>query len=199
MMRWIPAFGGAALAVLVILVPLAHRSTTSVEYRNLRVVTPGVLYRSGQLSRCGFDRVVAELGIGTVISLRDSVDAGGCLDDEWKRMRCRGAGRTFVRLPPPDWNDPTDGTVREFLRLLASPTTHRPVLLHCFAGIHRTGGLCAAYRVSIQGWSADDAIAEMQSIGTARTTFGEDLLRFVKRRESIHDGSADHTDFSGVR
>jgi hypothetical protein len=70
-----PGNGRRIFGVTVVLVPLAHRTTTSVEDWNLRVVTPDELYRNGQFSRCGFDRVVAGLGIGTVISFRDSVDS----------------------------------------------------------------------------------------------------------------------------
>jgi tyrosine-protein phosphatase SIW14 len=54
--------------------------------------------------------------------------------------------------------------VREFLRVMDDPTNH-PVLVHCFAGVHRTGTLCAVYRMEYQGWTADRAIAEMEEYG----------------------------------
>ena len=37
----------------------------------------------------------------------------------------------------------------------------KPLYMHCRAGVDRTGVLAAAYRILIEGASADDAIAEM--------------------------------------
>jgi protein tyrosine/serine phosphatase len=40
-----------------------------------------------------------------------------------------------------------------------------PVLVHCFAGVHRTGAYCAIYRMEYEGWSNAEAIAEMRRCG----------------------------------
>jgi protein-tyrosine phosphatase len=42
------------------------------------------------------------------------------------------------------------------------------VLVHCRAGLHRTGCLVAVYRMEYEGWSARRAIDEMKANG-----FGE--------------------------
>ena len=39
------------------------------------------------------------------------------------------------------------------------------VLVHCFAGLHRTGAYCAAYRMGFNGWSQQQAILEMKHLG----------------------------------
>jgi tyrosine-protein phosphatase SIW14 len=54
--------------------------------------------------------------------------------------------------------------VREFLRVMDDPSNH-PVLLHCFAGIHRTGTMCAIFRMEYHRWPVEPALAEMQLYG----------------------------------
>jgi protein tyrosine/serine phosphatase len=40
-----------------------------------------------------------------------------------------------------------------------------PMLIHCKAGLHRTGLLAALYRVEYQGWTVNDAYREMKAQG----------------------------------
>jgi protein tyrosine/serine phosphatase len=40
-----------------------------------------------------------------------------------------------------------------------------PVLLHCKAGLHRTGVLSAIYRMEYNGWSRADALRELKAHG----------------------------------
>jgi tyrosine-protein phosphatase SIW14 len=143
------------------------------------------LYRSGQMTPEGFRRVVREQGIRTVISLRDRVDESGEYEDGAEVEYCREHGIGFYRLPPADWTPvggviPGDENIKEFLRILDDPTTQRPVLIHCFAGIHRTGAHCAVYRIEYQNWSAADAIAEMRAVGTSRSTFADNLIQYLE-------------------
>lgn len=67
--------------------------------------------------------MIRELGIQTVISLRDSADGEGTFDDQWEAEVCRREGRPYVRLRPIDWkaSDATnDRTITEFLQILDS-------------------------------------------------------------------------------
>ncbi len=175
---------GVVVAVGVALVPVGYRSDRSVEYRNFRAVKPGELYRSGQMTPRAFRRVVGEYQIGTVISLRETVDPSGVLADQFEEDYCRANGIGFHRLAPADWEPvagvvPGDRNVRAFLAILDAPTTRRPVLVHCFAGIHRTGAHCAVYRVEYDGWSPAEAIAEMKHSGGPRATFAGNLLNYL--------------------
>lgn len=43
--------------------------------------------------------------------------------------------------------------------------THKPIYIHCKAGVDRTGMVCATYRVRIFAWSKEDAIKEMFAMG----------------------------------
>ena len=182
---WLPFVLGSVLAAAIGLLPVGYRSWSSTEFRNLRVVEADRLYRSGQMTPSGFRRVVREQGIRTVISLRDTRDDSGDHEDQPEMDYCRANGVAFYRLPPADWSPingviPGDRNIEEFLRILDDPATQRPVLVHCFAGIHRTGAHCAVYRMEYQNWSAAEAIAEMKSMGSPRTTFADNLLQYLE-------------------
>ena len=40
-----------------------------------------------------------------------------------------------------------------------------PVLIHCKAGLHRTGVMVAVYRMEYQAWTSHEAISEMKAHG----------------------------------
>ena len=186
---------GLLLTGVIVAAPFGYRSVESVRYRNFRVVKEGELYRSGQMTTSGLARVTREFHIGTVISFRDRKDETGVNDDLSESELCAQNGIAFHRIAPADWSPvngviPGDETVKEFLRILDDPKTRKPVLVHCFAGIHRTGAHCAVYRMEYDGWSADDAITEMLSMGTPRTTFAPNLLEYLSKyqRNQLREG-----------
>ena len=51
---------------------------------------------------------------------------------------------------------------------------HRPLLVHCAAGVHRTSAAYAAWRMKHCGWSLDQALAEAAKYGV--TVGGEPEL-----------------------
>ena len=172
------------LLALIAGLPAAHYSLTSVETRNFRVVTPGVLYRSGQMTPAGLSRILDEYRIRTLISFRDSRDSTAPPPDEFETDLCQSKRVEYHRLAPQRWSAP-DGTVpakanvAKFLEIVRDPKTPRPILVHCFAGIHRTGAFVAIYRMECEGWSNDDAIQEMLRIGSIRSTFENDQLDYL--------------------
>jgi protein tyrosine/serine phosphatase len=54
--------------------------------------------------------------------------------------------------------------IDQFLALMDDPSNH-PVLLHCKAGLHRTGVLTAVYRMEYDGWDSAAALAELKANG----------------------------------
>lgn len=153
-------------------------------YRNFRVVEDGVLYRSGQLPPDVFERTVREYRIRTVVSLRDSYTKAVPPDQEEVRY-CEANGMRHFRISPEPWSSP-DGCVpaaegvREFLRIMDDRDALKPILVHCFAGIHRTGAHVAVYRMEYQHWTPDAAVAEMLDVQPRRAHFEPDMLGFLR-------------------
>jgi protein tyrosine/serine phosphatase len=166
------AFATVVVALMVG-VPLWYKHEHDRHFRNFRVVKEGVLYRSGQMDLDGLKRIVRDYDIRTIISLREGDDVADQDEAEW----AINADLRHVRIPPRPWSS-VDGSVPAtvgldaFRKVMDDPSNY-PVLVHCFAGIHRTGACCAVFRMDYQGWSNCEAIAEMRALGY--TTLDDDL------------------------
>ncbi len=164
---------GATLVGLLIAGPVAFAFHQQARMRNFRVVRDGVLYRSGQMSLAGLKRAIHDYGIRTVVSLRDEDRP----DDLAEEAFCRKEEINFYRLPPRHW-DTTDGpaevepNVCKWRDIISDPENY-PILVHCFAGIHRTGAYVAIYHMERDHWGNDEAIADL--IANGYTTLGGDL------------------------
>jgi tyrosine-protein phosphatase SIW14 len=174
-LRWIL---GLMIAGLVTVVPLIHFRAVYAHGKRLREVTPDVLYRSGQMTADGFADAVHNLHLHTIINLQDEypdpdISRGFTSSGTVKESElCRQLGVRYVYIPPdliarraiPEYRPQA---IDRFLAVLDDPSAY-PVLIHCHAGLHRTGIMTAVYRMEYQGWSWRDAIAELKANG-----FGE--------------------------
>ncbi|MBI1832191.1 MAG: tyrosine-protein phosphatase, partial [Planctomycetes bacterium] len=153
MQKLLPWILGPLLVVSMIAAPLGYYRWRDREFRNFHVVEEGVLYRSGQLPIHRLQELVFARGIRTVICLRKGNDPNDQREEEWIKAR----GLKFVRIPPPRWypdadgKTPADDALKTFRAVMDDPANY-PVLVHCFAGYHRTGAMCAVYRMDYQGW-----------------------------------------------
>src|SRR4051812_27358731 len=102
---------GTGVVLLVGAVPVLYSSHQQTNFRNFHVVEDAVLYRSGQLSRPVFERVVTEYRIKTVITLRTTRDPGRPFPDEWERDVCEARGVRHVRIVPLVWTPDEHGEV----------------------------------------------------------------------------------------
>lgn len=165
---WVVA--GVVVLGLAAAAPLMYASHRQTTIRNFRVVQDGVLYRSGQLSPAAFERVLDEHRIKTVVTLRTVRNPALPYPDAWEADVCAARGVKHIRIIPQVWGPdekgeiPADRVVKQFLDVVDDPANY-PVLVHCFAGIHRTGTLCALFRMEHHRWTADAAITEMQVCG----------------------------------
>jgi len=67
---------------------------------------------------------------------------------------------------------PQDDVFVRFLKLLKE-NPGKKIFVHCRLGDDRTGMMIASYRMAVEGWSADDAMLEMQHFGF---TFAHHLI-----------------------
>ena len=113
------------------------------------------LYRGGQPSSEGL-AFLADLGIGIIVNLRP----GDHAEEEAQASRL---GMRYVSIP---WQcyHPNDAAIASFLTVLRE-NPGKKIFVHCELGSDRTGMSIAAYRMSAQGWSAEEAMTEMRVFG----------------------------------
>jgi protein tyrosine/serine phosphatase len=177
---------GTATVLALIAGPIVYAHHHQAQMRNFRVVREGVLYRSGQMSLAGLQRVLHDYGIRTVITLRDAKAPGHRPPDWAEEEYCKRQGLLYVRIPPRPYEDeekdhapPVEEGVRKFREVLSDPRNH-PVLVHCFAGQHRSGAYCAIYRMEFEHWSNAEALAEMRSCGYVNLDSELDILGYLE-------------------
>jgi len=110
-------------------------------------------YRGSQPIASEFS-ALKELGIKTIIDLReDSLKDSGNL--------ARAAGLQYINIPLSTKRAATNDQTEYFLRLV-NDQANWPVFVHCKGGRHRTGEMTAIYRITRDGWTAEQAYEEMK-------------------------------------
>lgn len=177
---------GAAVVAGVVGGAVGYEVRTDGRYRKLRVIEPGVLYRSGQMGEAALGRVLREFDVRTVVSFRDvRTDKEPDPDLEAEERYCESRGIAYVRLSPEPWGPDATGTapvernVREFVRVVGERRKAGAVLIHCMRGVHRTGAYTAIYRMEFNGWSNADAIAEMVDRGYDTLDDDPDIMQYL--------------------
>ena len=146
--------------------------------KRLREVTPARFYRSGQLTASGFAEAFERYHIKTVVNLqeeaRDPLLPAGYLGSprEPESEVCARYGVNYVSLDGGVLDDPTPAggpvvepkLLTDFYKVLDDPASY-PVLIHCKAGLHRTGFLTAVYRLEYERRPVADAVRELRGNG----------------------------------
>lgn len=133
-------------------------NTSSYGILNLQAVHYQKVYRGGQPSRDGW-KYLKSVGVKTVIKL-NFPDEG--LDDhpDFTVIDCA--------MPPKDiWQavgKPDPVMVSSALHALTDQNNW-PVFIHCLHGQDRTGLMVGMFRVKFDGWTKDEAYAEMMQFG----------------------------------
>lgn len=146
-----------ALAIVAATLVGAGVARKQLRWKRFAVVEPGVLYRSGMLKPWQLRQAIDAYGIKTVFSLTFTRNA-----EEEAVCREAGVERRFHYLSG-DGVGPDDPYLA-FLAVARDPSK-RPLLVHCSAGVQRTGGAVALFRCVEQGWDIDRALAEMNAMG----------------------------------
>lgn len=171
-----------------VLVLATVAGSAGVAYRKLfrwkrfDTVAEGVLYRSGQLKPWQLRSLIRDKKIRSVFSF--TLTAG-----EEEQQICDDAQvKRYFHYLHGDGVGPDDPYLR-FLQVVQDPA-NLPMLVHCSAGVQRTGGAVALYRVLMDQWPIEQALTEMTDKGNdGNIAQREQLLRiaetFRERRLAI--------------
>lgn len=176
--------GLVIISLSLIAIPIILATEIQHQKRHFRTVRENLFYRSGQMTLEGLGRTSHDLQIRTVVSLRDGSNPGDPPPDLDEENWCHENGLNYLRLRPMAWEGtenkpaPVEPNVKKYLELLRDERNY-PILLHCFAGIHRTGTYTAIYRMEVEGWPLDRAMNEMRACGYTHIEGDKDLLGFL--------------------
>jgi len=120
-------------------------------------------YRGSQPTAAQFAEL-KRFGIKTVIDLR-----GDYKKDE--EASVRDLGMNFFRIPLKTRVAATEEQTAYFLGLVNDPANW-PVYVHCKGGRHRTGAMTGIYRITHDGYTADQAWQEMKRYDFNDSIFG---------------------------
>ena len=126
------------------------------------------LYRSAQPTTLGIKNL-EEMGVTNLLSLRmtstDNLLASSTM------MSCHTVPISYFHI--------NEHSILEAVKIMQSPK-NRPLLVHCLHGSDRTGLVCATYRVLVQDWSKEEALAEMLEGGFGFHTCFTNIVEFIR-------------------
>lgn len=164
-----PLFGGLILAISRWSEPVPK----DARLPNFAVVSPGV-WRGGLPSRQGYEEL-ARRGVRTVVNLAAEHN------EEAAFLPQMGIRHVPLLIHP--FRPPTMDEAFRFLRVAMDPR-NGPVYVHCYHGKDRTGAMVAVYRIARDGWTAEQAIAEMRRYGL-HEDYHADKVAFVRQFEKV--------------
>lgn len=155
----------SGLIAVVAVIAINHRQVTALRDRFIPkrwgVVEEGQIFRSAQLSRHLVKETLERNHVQVVIDLTWDDPTEVNHEAELRAIAELGIERGLFPLK----GDGT-GDVHIYAAAVAAVARavreKKPVLVHCFAGAHRTGGVVALYRLLVQGKSPDFVFREMQ-------------------------------------
>ena len=127
------------------------------------------LYRGAQPTAEGMKQL-KKLGIKTVVNLRSL---------HLDRDEIKDAGLAYEHINMTTWNTEDKDVIR-FLQI-AIDSNRTPVFVHCQHGADRTGTMCAIYRITIQGWSKNEAVEEMTKDGFGFHSIWQNLPDYINK------------------
>ena|SRR5688500_16298529 len=156
------AAGFLAVLALTGVITSAQRVVTTPEIKNFGKVNDNY-FRGSQPTQSQMAALKA-MGVKTIIDLRrDYVPEA--------RQWASELGLNYFNLPLKPSKPATAEQTEYFLRLVNNPA-NAPVYVHCKGGRHRTGAMTGVYRISHDGWTAQQAFDEMMKYEFDNGFFG---------------------------
>ena len=121
---------------------------------NFGEVTPA-LFRGGQPGVDGL-KALKNMDVSIIIDMRTG-------PHNREKLAVNQLGMQYVSIP---WHCPFphDEPFAQFLKIIQE-NPGKKVFVHCRLGDDRTGMAIASYRMALQGWTADQAMREMERFG----------------------------------
>jgi len=160
-------YAGVALVLFLLTltgaaIPARMSSVPGVSIKNFGKINDHY-YRGAQPNQAEIAQLQS-LGIKTVIDLRkDSVRA----EADW----ARSAGMQYFNIPMKASVAATEQETSYFLGLV-NDSANWPVYVHCKGGRHRTGAMTGIYRITHDGWTANQVWEEMKKYDFDNGLFG---------------------------
>ncbi len=199
---WVRWALGTALGLFIVTATYVYYRITYTYQKRFRVVTEGKMYRSGCMTANGLEAAIKQHKIRTVINLMEEAPdpllhphyfAPASVNESAvvQKAGARYVKMTVKYLPRNKARTERPETIERYLEVLDNPDNY-PVLVHCKAGLHRTGVLIAVYRMEYEGWTRQQALAEVKANGfgeRASTSANEYIDQYVlKYRPHLRPG-----------
>jgi protein tyrosine phosphatase (PTP) superfamily phosphohydrolase (DUF442 family) len=159
---------------------LAPRNTTAPSERDAHwavpMQRPGLpnlhqvskdLYRGAQPTAEGMAEL-KNMGVRTVVNLRSFHS---------DRDEIGATGLAYEHIYMKAWR-PEEKELVRFLQIVTDPQ-RLPAFVHCQHGADRTGTMCAVYRIVVQGWSKQAAVAELREGGFGFYEGWQNLVDYI--------------------
>ena len=174
----------AALVAGTLLATLALAALPQVEPRyaelpNFHQVNQQ-FFRGGQPKDGGL-RKLKDLGVKTVVNLRGE-DAHTRTESE----EAHSLGLRYYSISLPEFSRPKDEEVGRALGIINDPE-NQPVFIHCRRGKDRTGTIVACYRITHDGWTAEQAKDEARRYGLGWVEIG--MRRYIDKYYASYKAS----------
>jgi protein tyrosine phosphatase (PTP) superfamily phosphohydrolase (DUF442 family) len=124
---------------------------------NFHVLSSGKAYRSAQLTKASLAEKIRELGIKTILNLRESDTKADWYRDE--KATAASHGVQHFDFPLSEYDSVDADTLEKIAEVLRDAP--KPVLIHCAAGADRTGLVSALYRLKVEGADPETSFKEL--------------------------------------
>ena len=150
--KGLAAAGFLLVLALTGVITSAQKAVTPPPIKNFGKVNDNY-FRGSQPTKPQMAQLKA-MGVKTIVDLRkDYVPEAR----EWARE----LGLNYFNIPLLPGRAATKQQTEYFLGLVNDPA-NAPVYVHCKGGRHRTGALTGVYRITHDGWTAEQAFEEMK-------------------------------------
>ncbi len=135
-------------------IPFWRRWLYRLIYR-FRTISKGKVYQSSNLPMGTLSKVVGELGIQTVVDLRQfDGDHNGPAEIERENLVLSNLEVRYVHFS--SRQVPSQETIDTFLKVMDDSKSY-PVLIHCHHGLGKSRIVSAIYLIEFEGWTNEQA------------------------------------------